>query len=186
MNPTLIPQAESELGLYNLPTHLDKESLSNAFETFQSQLLQLLGVPEIKEIPLANRLKMFERLAGLSLYLRTSTNLGSLARLAGHLSSIPIPRHVLRSVEHALSQLGEFRKLIDGRVEPRWHESLAAARNAYTASEKAFFDKSMVGQVYFPDEHKIAVYLPLLGPIGVPLVVGFLREIRKVITRMKR
>ena len=38
----------------------------------------------------------------------------------------------------------------------------------------------MVGQVYFPDEHKVAVYLPLLGPIGVPLVVGLLKELKRI------
>ena len=38
----------------------------------------------------------------------------------------------------------------------------------------------MVGQVYFPDEHKVAVYLPLLGPVGVPLFMGAAREIMRV------
>ena len=46
------------------------------------------------------------------------------------------------------------------------------------AAEKAFFEKSMVGQVYFPDEHKVAVYLPLLGPVGVPLVMSVLKELK--------
>ena len=38
----------------------------------------------------------------------------------------------------------------------------------------------MVGQVYFPDEHKVAVYLPLLGPVGVPLVMSAVKEVRRV------
>jgi phosphatidylinositol glycan class S len=38
----------------------------------------------------------------------------------------------------------------------------------------------MVGQVYFPDEHKVAVYLPLLGPVGVPLVVSLLKELKRI------
>ncbi len=36
----------------------------------------------------------------------------------------------------------------------------------------------MVGQLYFPDEHKVAVYLPLLGPVSVPLIMGLLNEIK--------
>ena len=59
------------------------------------------------------------------------------------------------------------------------------AREAYADSEKAFFEKSMVGQVYFPDEHKVAVYLPLLGPIGVPLVVGLVRELKQMFNVLK-
>jgi phosphatidylinositol glycan class S len=35
-------------------------------------------------------------------------------------------------------------------------------------------------QVYFPDEHKVAVYLPLLGPIGVPLVASLLKELKRI------
>jgi phosphatidylinositol glycan class S len=57
-------------------------------------------------------------------------------------------------------------------------EALYHARVAEAEAEKAFFEKSMVGQLYFPDEHKIAVYLPLLGPVGVPLVVGLLNELK--------
>ena len=58
--------------------------------------------------------------------------------------------------------------------------ALKHARQAQQHAERAFFDNRMVGQVYFPDEHKIAVYLPLLGPIGVPLVVNGLKELKRL------
>jgi phosphatidylinositol glycan class S len=35
----------------------------------------------------------------------------------------------------------------------------------------------MVGQVYFPEEHKVAVYLPLMGPVGVPLIMSAVKEL---------
>lgn len=57
-------------------------------------------------------------------------------------------------------------------------EALGHAQVAEKEAERAFFEKSMVGQLYFPDEHKVAVYLPLLGPVGVPLVMGLLNEIK--------
>lgn len=44
----------------------------------------------------------------------------------------------------------------------------------------------MVGQLYFPDEHKIAVYLPLLGPVTVPLIMGAIAELRNLIKRWRR
>lgn len=43
----------------------------------------------------------------------------------------------------------------------------------------------MVGQMYFPDEHRVAVYLPLLGPIGVPLILGLLKEVKRVVAGWK-
>lgn len=45
-------------------------------------------------------------------------------------------------------------------------------------AERAFFEKSMVGQVYFPDEHRVAVYMPLLGPMSVPLVMAVVKEVK--------
>jgi len=63
--------------------------------------------------------------------------------------------------------------------------ALAHARAAWHDSETAFFEKSMVGQVYFPDEHKVAVYLPLLGPVGVPLLLGLGREVVALVAKLR-
>jgi phosphatidylinositol glycan class S len=63
---------------------------------------------------------------------------------------------------------------------------LLHARIAEEEAERAFFEKSMVGQLYFPDEHKIAVYLPLLGPVGVPLVMGLINELRRWVQRRRQ
>ena len=43
----------------------------------------------------------------------------------------------------------------------------------------------MVGQVYFPEEHKVAVYLPLMGPVGVPLLMSALKEVARIIKDWK-
>lgn len=186
LNPNVVLQEETELGKKILLPHLDQEILEPAFVNFQSQLLQLLGVPHSDKLPLQERLKSFQRLSGLSLYLRTASNLSSLARLAQHLSSIPIPRHVQHYVEHAIGRLSDFRECLSQSSPTTWSSGLRSVREAFADSEKAFFDKSMVGQVYFPDEHKVAVYLPLLGPIGVPLVVGLIREVKALTAKLKK
>lgn len=64
--------------------------------------------------------------------------------------------------------------------EGNFHAALQNARIAEAQSESAFFERSMVGQVYFPDEHKVAVYLPLLGPVAVPLVMSAIKEIKRL------
>ncbi|KAJ3067054.1 hypothetical protein HDU98_009734 [Podochytrium sp. JEL0797] len=63
--------------------------------------------------------------------------------------------------------------------------ALAASRVAITAAERAFFDPTMVSLLYFPDEHKLAVYLPLFLPVGVPLVSTIVQEIKKYIQKRK-
>lgn len=43
-------------------------------------------------------------------------------------------------------------------------------------ASKAYFDPSMLALLYFPDEHKYAIYTPLFGPVMVPILMGLLRE----------
>jgi phosphatidylinositol glycan class S len=43
----------------------------------------------------------------------------------------------------------------------------------------AYFDPSLLPLLYFPEEHKYAVYTPLFGPVSVPLVVGLIRELKE-------
>ena len=102
--------------------------------------------------------------------------MGSLARLTVALPSIAIPENVAVAVDTTLSHLHDTCLSL---TEGKFNNALEHARIAEAEAEKGFFDKSMVGQVYFPDEHKVAVYLPLLGPIGVPLVMSAIKEIKR-------
>ena len=36
----------------------------------------------------------------------------------------------------------------------------------------------MVSMLYFPDEHKYAIYTPLFGPLALPLLMALLRELQ--------
>ena len=45
-------------------------------------------------------------------------------------------------------------------------------------AEKAFFDDKMVSMLYFPDEHKYAIYTPLFGPLALPLLLALLKELQ--------
>lgn len=56
------------------------------------------------------------------------------------------------------------------------HELMKAsdlAQKAFLASEQAFFDASLLAQLYFPDEQKYAIYIPLFLPIMVPVITSF-------------
>lgn len=148
----------------------DVANLRPAMLIFSNQLMSLLGAPESGSLPL--RLMTLVRVRSAGLLLKASGTMGSLARLSLALPSISIPRSVADGVYTTLSHL---RKACDGLGGK---EGLENARIAEEAAEKAFFEKSMVGQLYFPDEHKITVYMPLLGPMGVPLVMGVVKEFK--------
>ena len=48
---------------------------------------------------------------------------------------------------------------------------------AFTLSSRAFFDPGMLALLYFPAEHKYAVYTPMFASAVIPLFVAALREI---------
>jgi len=168
----LIPQWGT---VYLLPlahdtTHVSSAALKQPLLTFTSHLLSFTGAPHSGSLPL--RLSTLARIRSADLLLRASSTLGSLARLALALPSISIPGSVADGVSKTMRHLRLACETLGGP------EGLAHARVAEAEAERAFFEKSMVGQLYFPDEHKIAVYMPLLGPVAVPLVMGLLNELK--------
>ncbi|OAA73671.1 Phosphatidylinositol-glycan biosynthesis class S protein [Cordyceps fumosorosea ARSEF 2679] len=166
------------LALPSTEAHVSAATLRRPMLTFGGHLLSLLGTPSSGSLPL--RLSSLTRIRSTDLLLRASSSLGSLARLTGKLPSIAIPQSVADGVETTLRHLERACADLGGA------EGLAHARVAEREAERAFFEKSMVGQLYFPDEHKIAVYLPLLGPISVPLVMGLVAEVKNWIARRRK
>jgi phosphatidylinositol glycan class S len=157
--------------------HVTSEALRDPMLTFGGHLLSLLGTPQSGSLPL--RLSTLSRIRSADLLLRASSTLGSLARLSLALPSIPIPRSVADGVSKTIDHLEQACASLGGQ------QGLLHARIAEEEAERAFFEKSMVGQLYFPDEHKIAVYLPLLGPVGVPLMMGLINELKRWNKRRK-
>ncbi|KAH9863457.1 hypothetical protein IAQ61_009735 [Plenodomus lingam] len=161
------------------PSELKADALAPAMHSFSNQLISLFGLPQYPaSLPL--RISTLERVRVASLIFSASSTLGALAQVYTKLPSIPVPDNVAQSVQHAISHLQQACNFLkDGRF-PR---ALEHARAAEVEAEKAFFERSMVGQVYFPDEHKVAVYLPLLGPVAVPLVMAGLKELKTMLKR---
>ena len=162
-------------------TILTKGHMQSALLTFSHQLLSFLGAPQTPpSLPL--QLQTLTRIQAASLLLSASSTMGSLARLTKALPTIAIPETVSAAVDMTLHHL---RATCSALREGKFDKALEGARIAEAEAEKGFFEKSMVGQVYFPDEHKVAVYLPLLGPIGVPLIMSAVKEIKRLIAVWK-
>lgn len=183
-NSFLIPQWGSIL-IHNPPTpppaHLTTTHLQPLLQTFTTHLLLLLGAPSTPpSLPLPLRIDTLTRQRSAELLVSASSTLGSLARLSRALPSISIPPAVLASTRASLAALaatcGALRR-------GEFSAAIAHGARAGAEAERAFFERTMVAQVYFPEEHKVAVYLPLLGPVGVPLVMGGLRCLRERVGR---
>ncbi|PWN53809.1 hypothetical protein IE53DRAFT_383648 [Violaceomyces palustris] len=63
---------------------------------------------------------------------------------------------------------------------------LKLSSKAQSLSSSAFFNPSMLGMLYFPEEHKYAVYTPLFGPLIVPLVVASIKLFKESTVRSKK
>ncbi|GIZ39298.1 hypothetical protein CKM354_000268600 [Cercospora kikuchii] len=165
-----------------LSGELSLDDLRSDMVIFADQLTALLGVPQSPP-SLSLKIASLTRERTTSLIQSASSTLGALSRLTLKLTSIAIPDSVATSVDETLHRLD---LACSDLRQGRFQSALANARIAEQQVEGAFFSPSMISQVYFPEEHKVAVYVPLLGPMAVPLLMSGLKELRAFRQRKRK
>jgi len=171
------------------------EDLHPIMELFLNQLRSLLGINEIKFLPsdlprnvrvlystdskrgiTSWELDQLLRKRTVQNLVNASRTLNSLAKLVGSLPNMVVLDKIQEKVVFALECLENAYKEVNGR---NYKQVFLYSKNALIASEEAFFDPTMVSMLYFPDEHKYAVYMPLFLPISVPLALVLKEEFKK-------
>ncbi|EJF59797.1 phosphatidylinositol-glycan biosynthesis class S protein [Dichomitus squalens] len=157
------------------------------FNTFAYQLLTLLGVPglppRVQSVSAAEGAPpepftdweldaLLRRRAVENVWGSTET-LESIVRLVDQIEGMPVGPDVKGDVQDALSALDDVHET--SRSSPI--AALKASARALTLSSRAFFNPGMLALLYFPTEHKYAVYTPLFASVAAPLVGAVLREI---------
>ncbi|XP_049627707.1 GPI transamidase component PIG-S [Suncus etruscus] len=108
-----------------------------------------------------------------------TTTLTSLSQLLGKISNIVIKDDVASEVYRAVAAIQKTAKeLASGHLV----SAFAASQEAVTSSERAFFDPSLLHLLYFPDDQKFAIYIPLFLPMAVPILLSLVKiflEMRK-------
>lgn len=108
----------------------------------------------------------------------TRRTLESLDRLLKTITELPVGDRisllVAASLEHLQNSLDLLRK-------GDWSAGNKASKKAAAAAEAAFFDPSMVGRAYFPQDHKYAVYTPLFFPVVLPVLNGIVRLVLEAV-----
>jgi len=170
---------------------LTAAAMQPAFEAFTVHLRALLGVHALSaavpdgvavvvepapaavsawEVDAAGRLRTVRQATEAARTLR------SLAALLERIPQIEVPPAAAAKVRDALAWLDASAAAL---AAAEYTAAVTASRRALAAAEAAFFDPAMVAQQYFPDEHKYAVYLPLVLPVSLPILVAALREWRR-------
>lgn len=183
-NSFLIPQWGGFAIANTNSSTLSATDLEPYFDIFASQLLSLLGAPTVPASP-AIRLDMLSRMTAVRALRSTAASLGALARLHNHMPNIAIPQRVH---DRSTAAIAGIEASLTALQNSQWARAASLAGQAYVDAERAFFDPEMVAQNFVPDEHKLAVYMPLLGPIGVVVLSGILRLVlnRKIDPEVKK
>ncbi|KAI8609752.1 phosphatidylinositol-glycan biosynthesis class S protein [Chytriomyces sp. MP71] len=178
---------------------LTSTHLRNTMQIFISQLRELLGV---KDVTLGRAEKLLpgftfqydrspagitkwslDRLTRLTILQNTQRASETLVSLLNLIESMPdmvVQDHIAQKIAHALRAI-EVARSPAGAHDVR----LAAAGVAVKVAEEAFFDPTMVSLLYFPSEHKLAVYMPLFLPVGVPLLQTLVQEFKKIVAKRR-
>ncbi|XP_037948214.1 GPI transamidase component PIG-S-like isoform X1 [Teleopsis dalmanni] len=114
-------------------------------------------------------------------HITTATNtLQSLIKLLDNISYIVINDDVGTSINTAYEHILLAKSALEANDLV---SSSKYAKIAFTSSEHAFFDSTLLAQLYFPDEQKYAIYIPLFLPIMVPVIASF-SMLRKLIVKL--
>ena len=181
---------------------LSNQDLKAPFQIFVQQLRDLFGVePAWPESDLNQKLAKVYSLSFQKRYyaerislweldqllrrklvgnLRDSAEtLQAFRRMIVKLTNMVVADHIKDKVERALQQLELAHQYSTSSSRMSLLDGYRASKQSYEEARAAFFDPTMTSMLYFPDEHILSVYAPLLLPIFVPLIVSLRRSIRR-------
>ncbi|KFV69518.1 GPI transamidase component PIG-S, partial [Dryobates pubescens] len=177
----------------SLPLHVDVDMV-RVMEVFLAQLRLLFGLSR-EELPAEllmespgnevladwelDRLLWAHTIENIA---TVSTTLTSLAQLLDKIGNIVIKDDVASEVYRAVaSAQSAMAKLAAGHL----HSAFQASKEAVTSSERAFFDPSLLHLLYFPDDQKFAIYIPLFLPVAVPILLSLAKIVRETMQHKK-
>lgn len=125
---------------------------------------------------------MYLRNGAIHLIASASSTLQSLIRLLDDIKNIVIGDHVGAEIREAYENVVKSKEFlaVDDIQNAVFH-----ARKAFIAAEKAFNDPSLLELLYFPEEQKYAIYIPLYLPIMIPVIFS-LNSIRKALKKKQK
>ncbi|WVQ63839.1 uncharacterized protein L199_001995 [Kwoniella botswanensis] len=171
--------------------HLPSSALTSSFHLFTQHLYFLLAIPELYDpgkihlppssSPLLPRSQLWQPISSWQIHQvlesrlkenfeESKKTLIGIKRLVDKIKEMKVGKNVRDDVSGAVERL----ESISSVKSPL--ENFILSRDSVNLANKAFFDPSMMGLLYFPDEHKFAVYTPLFAPIAVPLLLGLIKE----------
>ena len=104
-----------------------------------------------------------------------ASTLSSLAQLVTEIPNMVVLDHIALQVQESLHALELGCHALQAA---KYDSALRHSIHAIELAEEAFFNPTMVSMLYFPDEHKYAIYMPLFVPISVPLIMTVIKNVK--------
>lgn len=162
--------------------HFSAADLEPMLQRFSKQLLALLGMREPLQYSDASKASPRVRLNKLAREYtsrgvrQAMASLGSLRRLAENMPLIAIPDQVAERVQTAMAAIDNA---LVSLKQCRGIDAAHYTAVAFESADQAFFDKHMVAQAFFPDDQKLAVYMPLIGPLCIVVFSCWFRFVKQ-------
>ncbi|KAI8318096.1 hypothetical protein GQ54DRAFT_300798, partial [Martensiomyces pterosporus] len=169
-----IAQLRSLIGIRNdIPLEHTESSMDGMPPTINLRRATHTGISDWEFDALSRQWLVYNRQKAI-------TTLQSLVNLTDSMQNMVVMDEIKTQVDQSLAALGAIETAL--RMETSNHlAAFELAANASAFAEGAFFDPSMVSLLYFPDQHKYAIYLPFFLPVAIPL----LHAIKKVVKEAK-
>lgn len=180
----------------------DRATMRSVVTLWVSQLRQLVGLPTfvpsisvnssksaqskqqpttISVLPASRRgaadfeIDALSRLHIWTMLRETHHTLNQFYIMIDRLTNIPVYDHIEASLKVALF-LKDYTIQLLNPLSPHLDFAHDAISSALSAAEDVFFDKDMVGMLYYPSGHELAIYLPLFLPLSFPIITGLRSE----------
>eukprot|EP00516_Mucochytrium_quahogii_P002245 CAMPEP_0203756546 /NCGR_PEP_ID=MMETSP0098-20131031/9817_1 /ASSEMBLY_ACC=CAM_ASM_000208 /TAXON_ID=96639 /ORGANISM=" , Strain NY0313808BC1" /LENGTH=325 /DNA_ID=CAMNT_0050648473 /DNA_START=401 /DNA_END=1375 /DNA_ORIENTATION=+ len=157
---------------------IPRSRLQDAFLTFRTHLAHFLSITETEDGAVLDKDAKRWFLGYVHQAAHTLNGLNELCERMPHMTVL---QRVSAMVDASLDDFDEMERLECNKLTGGNRKTcLVLARRSLKSAEEAFFDPSLLPQLYFPPEHYFAVFMPFLIPAFLPVVTASKKAFSKM------
>jgi len=145
--------------------------LPQIMSLFVQQLNELLGIQTIDQWLIIRTIENY------SIGRKT---LLTLSELLLSIPNIVINNEIAQKIQKSMQHLQLCASTEDER-DAHYH-----CQQGRLLADQVFFDPSLLKLLYFPDDQKFAIYVPLFLPVGIPLAWSLFNDFKTILNLIKK
>mmetsp|Transcript_8472 Transcript_8472/g.15011 ORF Transcript_8472/g.15011 Transcript_8472/m.15011 type:complete len:381 (+) Transcript_8472:62-1204(+) len=153
--------------------------LAQTMTIFEEFIRKALGLGAKTGVTITSQERTSRAFAYLISATETLSSLSEYVQSSEHLTIVPSVAATFENATRVIEQALEACQTTVSYSLGVSDECLSQAREALVLAEAAFFDPTLIPQLYNPPEHYFAVFMPFLVPALLPILAGGLQLLRK-------